>query len=66
MSNPIIVTRRFEGKVGLVTGGASGIGLAISRRLVAEGANVVVARRERSIAEAGEEGTRQCDRVRFR
>jgi NAD(P)-dependent dehydrogenase (short-subunit alcohol dehydrogenase family) len=42
MSNPIIVTRRFEGKVGLVTGGASGIGLAISRRLVAEGANVVV------------------------
>lgn len=42
MSNSIIVTRRFEGKVALVTGGASGIGLAISRRLVAEGANVVV------------------------
>ena len=42
MSNQIMVTRRFEGKVGLVTGGASGIGLAISRRLVAEGANVVV------------------------
>jgi NAD(P)-dependent dehydrogenase (short-subunit alcohol dehydrogenase family) len=38
-----IVMRRFEGKVGLVTGGASGIGLAISRRLVAEGASVVVA-----------------------
>ena len=34
--------RRFEGKVGVVTGGASGIGLAITRRLVAEGANVVV------------------------
>src|SRR5512147_3141387 len=43
MSTPIKVTRRFEGKVGLVTGGASGIGLAISRRLVAEGASVVVA-----------------------
>jgi NAD(P)-dependent dehydrogenase (short-subunit alcohol dehydrogenase family) len=42
MSNPIIVTGRFEGKVGLVTGGASGIGLAITRRLVAEGASVVV------------------------
>jgi NAD(P)-dependent dehydrogenase (short-subunit alcohol dehydrogenase family) len=37
MANP-----RFEGSVGLVTGGASGIGLAITRRLVAEGANVVV------------------------
>ena len=34
--------RRFEGKVGVVTGGASGIGLAITRRLVAEGAKVVV------------------------
>jgi len=43
MDQPIIVTRRFDGKVGLVTGGASGIGLAISRRLVAEGARVVVA-----------------------
>src|SRR3954470_22277557 len=36
-------TARFEGKVGVVTGGASGIGLAISRRLVAEGASVVIA-----------------------
>jgi NAD(P)-dependent dehydrogenase (short-subunit alcohol dehydrogenase family) len=34
--------RRFEGKVGVVTGGASGIGLAITRRLAAEGASVVV------------------------
>lgn len=36
-------TRRFDGKVAVVTGGASGIGLAITRRLVAEGASVVVA-----------------------
>ena len=28
-----IVMRRFEGKVGLVTGGASGIGLAISQHI---------------------------------
>ena len=34
---------RFDGKVALVTGAASGIGLATSERLRAEGAEVVVA-----------------------
>ena len=34
---------RFEGKVALVTGGASGIGAATVRRLVAEGAQVMIA-----------------------
>jgi meso-butanediol dehydrogenase/(S,S)-butanediol dehydrogenase/diacetyl reductase len=34
---------RFEGQVAVVTGGASGIGLAIARRLHAEGASVVAA-----------------------
>lgn len=34
---------RFEGQVAIVTGGASGIGEATCRRLVAEGATVVVA-----------------------
>ncbi|WP_144719976.1 SDR family NAD(P)-dependent oxidoreductase [Agrococcus jejuensis] len=33
---------RFEGKVAIVTGGGSGIGAEISRRLAAEGAKVVV------------------------
>ena len=35
--------QRFTDKVAVVTGGASGIGLATTRRLVAEGARVVVA-----------------------
>jgi NAD(P)-dependent dehydrogenase (short-subunit alcohol dehydrogenase family) len=35
--------KRFEGKVAIVTGGASGIGAATATRLVAEGASVVIA-----------------------
>jgi len=35
--------RRFEGRVALVTGGASGIGLAAVERLLEEGAAVVIA-----------------------
>ena len=34
--------RRFSGKVAVVTGAASGIGLAISQRLADEGASVVL------------------------
>lgn len=36
---------RFEGKVALVTGGRSGIGQAIARRLRDEGARVFTAQR---------------------
>jgi len=38
-----VVCRRLVGRVAVVTGGASGIGLATSRRLASEGAIVVVA-----------------------
>jgi 3-oxoacyl-[acyl-carrier protein] reductase len=41
------VIRRFEGRTALVTGGASGIGLAIAEGLLAEGARVLVADRDR-------------------
>jgi NAD(P)-dependent dehydrogenase (short-subunit alcohol dehydrogenase family) len=34
--------RRFAGKAAVITGGASGIGLATARRLAAEGARVVI------------------------
>jgi NAD(P)-dependent dehydrogenase (short-subunit alcohol dehydrogenase family) len=39
------VTRRLEGKRALVTGGRRGIGLAVSRRLQTEGAELVVVHR---------------------
>jgi NAD(P)-dependent dehydrogenase (short-subunit alcohol dehydrogenase family) len=43
--------RGFEGKVAIVTGGASGIGAALSRALGAKGADVVVADRQAGLAE---------------
>src|SRR3954464_1267271 len=36
------LTQRMKGKVAVITGGASGIGLATARRMRAEGATIVI------------------------
>jgi 3-oxoacyl-[acyl-carrier protein] reductase len=43
MTTNLFGMRRFENKVALVTGGASGIGRATAMRLAAEGAHVIIA-----------------------
>ncbi|MFE3546644.1 SDR family NAD(P)-dependent oxidoreductase [Nocardia sp. NPDC059177] len=43
---------RFDGKIALITGGSSGMGLATAHRLVAEGAGVVVTGRDKTRLDA--------------
>ena len=44
--------QRFAGRVGLVTGGSEGIGLAIARRLISEGATAYICGRRQDVLDA--------------
>lgn len=46
---------RFSGRIALITGGSSGVGLATARRLAAEGAEVVVTGRDEARLDAAVE-----------
>jgi NAD(P)-dependent dehydrogenase (short-subunit alcohol dehydrogenase family) len=46
------MSKKLEGKIALVTGGSSGIGLATAKRFVAEGAKVVITGRRKEALDA--------------
>ena len=46
------ITKRFDGKVAVITGGNSGIGLATAQRLVSEGAYVFITGRRQGEVDA--------------
>jgi NAD(P)-dependent dehydrogenase (short-subunit alcohol dehydrogenase family) len=54
---------RFDGKVALITGGTSGMGLAAARRLLAEGARVVITGRDKARLDAALDDLGGGDRV---
>lgn len=56
-------TSRFDGKIALVTGGTSGMGLATARRLLAEGATVIITGRDKSRLDAAVAALNGADRV---
>lgn len=53
-----LLPARLDAKVFIVTGGTSGIGLAVAKRLVSEGAAVVLGARRKDVGEAAAESLR--------
>ncbi|GIG91279.1 glucose 1-dehydrogenase [Plantactinospora endophytica] len=54
---------RFDDRIALITGGTSGMGLATARRLLAEGARVVITGRDRTRLDAAVDDLGGGDRV---
>jgi NAD(P)-dependent dehydrogenase (short-subunit alcohol dehydrogenase family) len=47
-----LITKRLDGKIAVITGGSSGIGLATAQRFVQEGAYVFITGRRQSELDA--------------
>jgi NAD(P)-dependent dehydrogenase (short-subunit alcohol dehydrogenase family) len=52
------MTHRFTGKIALVTGGSSGMGLATAHRLLSEGAHVIITGRDKTRLDTAAESLR--------
>ncbi|MFD0364835.1 glucose 1-dehydrogenase [Nocardia sp. GCM10030253] len=57
------ISSRFDDKIALITGGTSGMGLATARRLLAEGAQVVITGRDTARLDAAVADLGGADRV---